>query len=67
MLIVVNSTEEDFETTDLELQGLKLSRAYAIDREAGKKRLVPYEKSGNKISIGTKNVHLTTQTFICYE
>lgn len=67
VLIVVNSTEEDFETTDLELQGLKLSRVYAIDREAGKKRLVSYEKSGNKICIGTKNVHLTTQTFICYE
>ena len=67
VLIVVNSTEEDFDTTELVLQNIQVSDIFAIDRSSGKKTRVAYEKSGDKIVMQTKNGHLTTQTFLLFE
>ena len=67
VLIVVNSTEEDFDRTELELQGLEFSRVFAVSRKSGRKNRVKYERQGNKAVFFTKNGHLTTQTFILYE
>lgn len=64
VLIVVNSTEEDFQTTDLELQNVEFTKLFAIDRKNGKKQSVAFEKRGDTVCIQTQNAHLTTQTFI---
>ena len=64
VLIVVNSTEEDFQTTDLELQNVEFTKLFAIDRKNGKKQSVAFEKRGDTVCIQTQNTHLTTQTFI---
>ena len=67
VLIVVNSTEEDFDRTVLELQGIHPTKIYAIHRKNGRKVRVSYEKQGTMVAINTKNTHLTTQTFVIYE
>ena len=67
VLVVVNSTEEDFDKTDLWLQGWKAGKIFAIDRKSGKKRRVRFEEENGKTTIFTKNGHLTTQTFLLYE
>ena len=64
VLIVVNSTEEDFQTTDLELQNVEFTKLFAINRKNGKKQSVAFEKRGDTVCIQTQNAHLTTQTFI---
>lgn len=64
VLIVVNSTEENFATTEIELQNVEFSQMYAISRISGKKLAVKYELSDNKLIMPVKNAHLTTQTFI---
>lgn len=63
-LIVVNSTEEDFDHTGLELKGIEFSKLYRISRRSGRRVAVKYERSGDKVNISTKNEHLTTQTFV---
>ena len=67
VLIIVNSTEEDFATTDLRLHNLQFSKIVAIDRKSGKRKRVSYTQQGDKTVISTPNQHLTTQTFILYE
>lgn len=67
VLIVVNSTEEDFDHTVLELQGIKPSKVYKIQRKSGRKVPVRFEMQGNTLVLPTKNEHLTTQTFVIYE
>ena len=67
VLIVVNSTEEDFDRTVLELQGIHPTKIYAIHRKNGRKLRVSYKKQGATVEINTKNTHLTTQTFVIYE
>ena len=64
ILIVVNSTVEDFQTTDLEFQNVEFTKIFAISRENGKKQPVCFERTGNSVCIRTENAHLTTQTFI---
>lgn len=64
ILIVVNSTEEDFDTTELEFRNISFTKLYAISRTSGRKVQVKHETVGNKVSIKIKNFHLTTQTFI---
>ena len=67
VLVVVNSTEEDFDSTDLWLQGWNAGKIFTIDRKSGKKRRVRFEEENGKTTIFTKNGHLTTQTFLVYE
>lgn len=64
VLIVVNSTEEDFEKTELEMQNIDFSRMYTISRKSGKRIVKKYERHGNMVYIKNKNSHLTTQVFI---
>lgn len=64
VLIVVNSTEQDFETTDIEVQGLKIAKIQTVDRTSGNLKSVEFEGEGEQVIIKTKNTHLTTQTFI---
>lgn len=64
VLIVVNSTEEDFDSTDLELRNISFTKLYAISHKSGRKLQVKYEVVEDKVSIKTKNFHLTTQTVI---
>lgn len=64
VLIVVNSTEQDFETTDIEVQGLKITKIQTVDRTSGNLKSVEFEGEGEQVIIKTKNTHLTTQTFI---
>lgn len=64
VLIVVNSTEEDFATTELELRNIDVTKISTIDRKSGKKRHVEFERVGDKYIIKTENGHLTTQTFV---
>lgn len=64
VLIVVNSTEEDFSTTELELRNIEFSKIYAISRKSGRKVKVKYEQTEKGVSIQCKNTHLTTQTFV---
>lgn len=64
ILIVVNSTEEDFATTELELRNIDVTKISAINRKSGKKRRVDFERVGDKYIVKTKNEHLTTQTFV---
>lgn len=65
VLIVVNSTVEDFDTTNLELRNVDFSKISTISRKTGKKRPVKFEITADGIcKINTKNEHLTTQTFI---
>ena len=64
VLIVVNSTEEDFDQTSLEFRGVEFSKIYKLSRSSGRKVSVKYKKSGDKVDISTKNEHLTTQTFV---
>ena len=64
VLIVVNSTEEDLPTTDLELNNLSFTNLYTINRKNGKKCKVKYERDGNIVRIKSENMHLSTQTFI---
>lgn len=67
VLIVVNSTESDFDTTNLEIQNLQFTKMYAIHRKNGRKVPVKFDKKGNEYTLKAKNEHLTTQTFILYE
>ena len=67
ILIVVNSTEEDFDTTELELQNVSFTKIRAVSRKSGRKLPVRYERKGNSVSIQSKNGHLSTQTFILTE
>ena len=64
ILIVVNSTVEDFKTTNLEMQNLEFSKIYEINRKTGRRKAVKFEKTENGVCIQRENVHLTTQTFI---
>ena len=64
ILVVVNSTEEDFERVRLECLNVEFSQIKAIDRRSGKRTLVPYERKGDIVEIKQENVHLTTQTFL---
>ena len=64
VLIVVNSTEEDFGETVLEFQGVEFSQILTVGRKSGRKRRVLFEKRGDKTILRTKNEHLTTQTFL---
>ena len=64
VLIVVNSTEEDFDVTSLEMKNIEFSKVYKISRRSGRKVAVKHTKSGDKVDISTKNDHLTTQTFV---
>ena len=61
---MVNSTEEDFDATELEFSNLPFEKIYAISRKNGRKKEVKYQRIGNYFCIKTKNEHLTTQTFI---
>ena len=64
VLIVVNSTEEDFENTSLELQNVHFKEILQLRRSSGRKCRVGYELQVNTLTIKSKNMHLTTQTFI---
>lgn len=64
VLVVVNSTEEDFATTNLEFSNISFNHLYTINRKNGKKSKVKYEQDGNIVRIKSENTHLTTQTFI---
>ena len=64
ILIVVNSTEMDFDTTNLEIRNIDFNKVSCISRKTGKKRPVKFTKSGNDYKFMTKCEHLTTQTFI---
>ena len=64
ILIIVNSTTQDFQTTDLEFQNVEFTKIFTISRENGKKQPVCFERTGNSVCIRTENAHLTTQTFI---
>ena len=64
VLIIINSTEEDFEATELELQNVKFTQIYAINRKSGGRRYVKYERQGHKLIIKTRNEHLTSQTLL---
>lgn len=64
ILIVVNSTEEDFITTDLRLQNITFNKILYLDRKTGKKRSAKYIRSADNLTIKLPNEHLTTQTFI---
>lgn len=63
-LIVVNSTEEDFAATDLQMQNIDFSEVWTIDRIDGKKRRAEYARDGERVTIACPNAHLTTQTFV---
>lgn len=67
ILMIVNSTEEDFDETVLELQGITPSKVYKIHRKSGRKVPVRCEMQGRNLVLPTKNEHLTTQTFVIYE
>ena len=64
VVIVVNSTEQDFDTTNLEVRGVEFNRVVALSRTSGRKRAVAFEKQGDITVIKTYNEHLSTQTFI---
>lgn len=64
ILIVVNSTEEDFDTTDLQMQNIDFSDILMIDRKDGVKHRVDYVRAGGQVTIACPNTHLTTQTFV---
>lgn len=64
VLIVVNSTEEDFSQTILQLQNIEFSALWRIDRKNGKKRKTAYQMQDGFCTIAQPNEHLTTQMFI---
>jgi len=64
ILVVVNSTEEDFKRTQLECLNVEFSQIKAIDRKSGKRITIPYERKGNMVEIKQENEHLATQTFL---
>ncbi len=64
VLIVVNSTEEDFSQTTLQLQNIEFSSLWRIDRKNGTKRKAAYQMQDGICTIAQLNEHLTTQTFI---
>ena len=64
VLIVVNSTEEDFDTTNLEFNNIEFNKISTISRTTGRRKNVKFTVDGKITSINTKNEHLTTQTFI---
>lgn len=64
ILIVVNSTEEDFVTTELKLQNITFNKILHISRKDGKKRNAKFDFKDNILSIKLPNEHLTTQTII---
>lgn len=64
VLIVVNSTEEDFSETNLELCNVEFTKIYKLSRKSGRKTLAKFEQKGSQIEIKAKNEHLSTQTFI---
>lgn len=64
VLIVVNSTEEDFSQTTLQLQNIEFSALWRIDRKNGTKRKTAYQMQDGVCTIVQPNEHLTTQTFI---
>lgn len=63
-LIVVNSTVEDFDCVELELQGVEFSEIKAVSRENGKIEKVEYVRQGNVVKILHANESLTTNTFL---
>jgi hypothetical protein len=67
VLIVVNSTESDFETTDLQIQNLPFSKICTIHRKNGRKMSVKYTQENGVYKLQTKNEHLSTQTFLLYD
>lgn len=67
VLIVVNSTESDFETTDLQIQNLPFSKICTIHRKNGRKMSVKYTQENGIYKLQTKNEHLSTQTFLLYD
>lgn len=64
VLIVVNSTEEDFSQTTLKLQNIKFTSLWRIDKTSGKKRKTAYQMQDGVCTIAHPNEHLSTQTFI---
>lgn len=64
ILIVVNSTEEDFVQTDLRLQNVAFSKLQTVDRQSGKLRSVPFTLEGSRLRIEQENTHLTTSTYV---
>ena len=64
VLMTVNSTEEDFDTTDLELIGIDVSKIRRIDRKTGKIVRTAFEREGRCLRIKNKNEHLSTNTFL---
>lgn len=64
VLLIVNSTEEDFDCTELEIHGIDFKRVQRIDRKKGKKAAARFERDGAILRIQTKNEHLATQTFL---
>lgn len=64
VLIVVNSTEEDFSQTTLKLQNINFTSLWRIDKTSGKKRKTAYQMQDGVCTIAQPNEHLSTQTFI---
>lgn len=64
IVIVVNSTEQDFEKTSLQFSGVEFSKIVTVGRKSGKKRSVNFETKDGVTVIDCKNERLTTQTFI---
>ena len=67
VLVVVNSTEEDFESTNLEFINITCAKIKKIDRITGEILPVDYFVEQGMVKIQEKNSHLSTQTFLLYK
>ncbi len=64
VIIVVNSTEEDFESVELKINGFEFKEIFAVSKTTGRRKKVKFTKRGGKLEITVKNERLSTQTFI---
>ena len=64
VLILVNSTEENFETVDLELCNFAVEKVLRIDRKCGRRKNTPFERTEKGICVKVPFAYLSTQTLI---
>lgn len=64
IVLVVNSTEENFEELEIELWGFPFTSVQVVDRTDGRLTSAPFRFDGNKLCVACKNEHLTTSTIV---
>ncbi len=64
IVIVVNSTEENFQTVDLELCNIPVQKISRVDKKSGKVKKTAFTRSEKGVKIKVPMKYLSTHTFI---